>query len=757
MLTPSLNASLFLKLGPGSLSGQIFADLCDQLLLREFNMRGGDFWAPSDRAGDYKGLDAYVNVDSRQSFDGFTGKIGFQYKFVPSEASPLSRSHKDQIISSLKSAIKENKDELNAWILITPEDFNKSQIEWLTNLKSAYDCKFEIKHWGQKQLASLIAKYPELAIHIYPQLASGLVSANFHQMCTRLVETLTSQPELTTYYVPLALEDGRDVGQALIDFTNNPNSLLFCLLGSYGTGKTTVLEQLSAILARHYCQDQTRRIPLLIRLRHVRGDSSFRHNLIHYIRNEYGINIDIVTLQNLNASGRLILIFDGLDEKEDSRSRKLSRTKLGEVFEFLSPQGKLIVSSRTEFFTEAVEERRAILGYQRPHVFMVKAKSVRSLDARSEITYLSLLTNSQIEVYVKRRVSNEADYLLSRIRSIYDLRDIIRRAIMLNMVCDTVPYLNDSENEILATDLYQSYIESNLERDATTERITTNLHGRLLAISKIAEYMLINNKFRIHYDIIRKDIALPIGDEDRDFLSTSFLIRDPNGYYEFSHRSFLEYFGAFHMLLALKEPHYKSKLWEQPSLSTSEQWNFLDQMVKSAWHNIQKDDLTDTDLYIDEDELLIERSPVTVHQFESFVKLTGYIPLYIERIDKYAAVTWYDAVAYSFWKAGRILDKDELIKLANKEWPHSRLSFNEMPRNSIFRYIDEEWKKEITSHNGVVLLRGHREWTALHRPIDSRWFYTSDERKLTTYYVNKKNVMETLAVFRCAYSPKSME
>lgn len=271
MLPFSLRASIYQTLRPGALSGQLFADLCDKLLLREAREQGIEFSTPSDRAGDYKGLDSYANVEKNAIFNGFTGKIGFQYKFVPSESAPMKPHHKKKIESSLKNAADQNRD-LRAWILITPEDFDKHQEAWLQSLKRKYQCRFSVKHWGQKQLSMLIIRYPDLAVHIYPDLVPTPKIVTLKDMCSRLVGSFSSRSELGPHYIRLSLSDHRCAEDVLLDFAKTSGAALFCLLGGYGTGKTTTLEHFAMTLAQDYINGSFSLSPILVRLRHVRGD-----------------------------------------------------------------------------------------------------------------------------------------------------------------------------------------------------------------------------------------------------------------------------------------------------------------------------------------------------------------------------------------------------------------------------------------------------------------------------------------------------
>lgn len=169
----------------------------------------------------------------------------------------------------------------------------------------------------------------------------------------------------------------------------------------------------------------------------------------------------------------------------------------------------------------------------------------------------------------------------SVIATVYDLRDIVRRPVMLDMVCETTPYLAERGKRVLAADLYDLYVSKHLETDASTMRFHDSLEDKRVAIRRLAEHLVLNSSYAMHYADIAKMLQLSADVDLSEFLSTSFLIRDANGNFQFSHRSFLEFFGAESMFRRLQYAE-STPLWLKPRVVTVEQWQFLDQMIESA-------------------------------------------------------------------------------------------------------------------------------------------------------------------------------
>ncbi len=749
MLPLSLRSSLYQQIGPGSLSGQIFADLCDKLLIAEAEERLYKFRCPSDRAGDFKGLDAYAEPGGAGgNFDGCDGKVGFQYKFFPSESAPLSKEQKMAIQNSLESAALRNLD-LKAWILITPEDFNSHQEGWFLELgrklsreKGLKGREISLVHWGQKHLSLLISKWPEAALHLYPDLMPGVRPPTFREMCSSLLVNLGKYPQHSKYHIQLRLADESPVDDAIIDFVNAESSALFCLLGGYGTGKTTALEYAFMQLSRRLLLDISSRIPILIRLRHVRGEGVFRDNLFRYLEVEYGLKLNMAALQSLNSSGRLVLLFDGLDEATGASRRGYGKGILSELYEFLSPVGKLIISSRTEMFGSAVDERVGLLGLQRPHILARAYDSIESLDRRGKIAYMGSLTHIQVKEYFVLRLGAKAESVLSSVSSTYDLQDMATRPVLLDMICETLPHFKEGE-EILAADLYERYTLEQLRRDIEAGRTDGAAEQRVREISRVAEYMVINNRYEIESEVIaNKILESPPGNNRQEFLVSSFLLRDPNGLYEFSHRSFMEYFAALRMFMDIRAAKLSSSLWKMIAACSNEHLAFLNQIVETSWRDLNSSA-----------QPASAREPVTFRSFRNFMDKAGYVTLSpVVDIFGYAAVSWYDAVAFAVWSRSRIQSVPELTLLIESEFPHGHLPMHEVPRGSLFSVRDSDWKRVILSPRALIFLRGVREWAWPSSQIGD-WTAMAMKNGISTF--NLRSAHSEIGVFRCVYRANS--
>ena len=103
----------------------------------------------------------------------------FQYKFYPSK---LTSNQKNEIISSLRNAQEKFKF-MDNWIVVTPEDWIKQDMDWFEKLKHKFETtswvesngihrrlNFEINHWGHTQIIELALKHPHVGRYYFSEL-----------------------------------------------------------------------------------------------------------------------------------------------------------------------------------------------------------------------------------------------------------------------------------------------------------------------------------------------------------------------------------------------------------------------------------------------------------------------------------------------------------------------------------------------------------------------------------------------------------
>lgn len=162
-------STLFQRLRRGAEGGLEFARIIDQLLVADGQENGYPFQAFDDARGDAFGVDAFAKEGFRHSDQ----HVGYQYKFY---GSPLSESARASIKRSLKKASVQFPT-LGTWILVTPEDLTKPDIEWFHSLGDSFEWVSNhvpmMLHWGHKRVLDLMLRYPHIGKQYYPELFSS--------------------------------------------------------------------------------------------------------------------------------------------------------------------------------------------------------------------------------------------------------------------------------------------------------------------------------------------------------------------------------------------------------------------------------------------------------------------------------------------------------------------------------------------------------------------------------------------------------
>lgn len=358
---------------------------------------------------------------------------------------------------------------------------------------------------------------------------------------------------------------------------------LYALLGDSGTGKTSHGQQFVRILNGEITHpDWPEQVAaedppkaLFIDLAELAGvdnlaQLSLEDMLVLVLKRRDGVQVqtvaDVAPLVEDARAGRLIFVFDGLDEllKNDS----LVLQKAFEQFLRVvarrpnTPPGahppKAIVSCRSHYFRD-IEAQHSF--------FTARGRStVTTHDYRC----LTLLPwgHELIEGYLTRRVgAAQAMQLMALIRSTYNLEELASRPALLSMMSENIQSLLQKQNAgqpILAATLYSETVASWIERDQGKHRLSAAqkplLMGALAAAlwndgaeawpaDRLDQWVVrtVHDLFPGHYDA-------PVLQGIQDDLRTAtFIVRPEARQFNFAHRSFGEYFLARFMIDGLTQ------------------------------------------------------------------------------------------------------------------------------------------------------------------------------------------------------------
>jgi predicted NACHT family NTPase len=279
---------------------------------------------------------------------------------------------------------------------------------------------------------------------------------------------------------------------------------------------------------------------------------SVRQLITDLLINEYGLRgIDFPLFEKMNEEGLFLLIFDGFDEMAQKVIFDVAYLNFTKIAELAKPKrSKVLLTCRTEFFRTYEKEKEILLDIDKRKNF--------------DIIYLKEFNDEQIKAFLQKRVPLiEAQkekkqgwrYYYQKIHEVFDLKDLAKRPVLLELITKYLPQLIEKGEKINASTLYQTTIQEELKRRLTVGKTVIQRDDRIKLMKMLAVWMYNHDKLSVYYEDIpellnlkaqfnlkaRSDIEYHLN----DFLTCSFLNRDTSGNYQFSHKSFVDFLTAW--------------------------------------------------------------------------------------------------------------------------------------------------------------------------------------------------------------------
>lgn len=342
------------------------------------------------------------------------------------------------------------------------------------------------------------------------------------------------------------------------------------LLGNPGAGKSTFTFKLCHDLAAHYSERifaKRQLTPILVVLRDY-GAEKKAHNcsILQFIEtmsnSKYQIKSPPCAFEYLMLNGRAVVIFDGLDELLDTSYRQEISCDI-ESFCTLYPSVPALVTSREVGYEQApLSEKR----FEVFHLAPFEEEQVKEYVKKWYVADPDLTTKQQIQ---------KANAFLQESRNIPELRS---NPLMLALLCNI--YRGENYIPKNRPDVYEKCAVMLFERWDKSRGIHVPLpfeaHFRP-AVMFLANWIYSNESLQggvIERSLIAKatDYLCPRRFEDRDEAEKAareFIeicrgrtwvftdigtTKDGERLYQFTHRTFLEYFNAVHLVRTYATP-----------------------------------------------------------------------------------------------------------------------------------------------------------------------------------------------------------
>lgn len=324
------------------------------------------------------------------------------------------------------------------------------------------------------------------------------------------------------------------------------------ILGEFGSGKTWFCRHYAYRQLRRYLADPSnQRIPLLVTLRHYARFGDISQLITDLLVNRYKVKMtgSYEVFNQLNRSGRLLLIVDGFDEMAIRADPVANFEALAQT---VVPGSKVLLTCRTPYFRDCMDECRLL------------APGHITAAPNFEILYLKGFSEEQIREVLCRRAPDRWKGYEQTIKDLYDLSDLAERPVMLDMIAAALPELENMKSVNHAM-LYQTYTDKLwIEKAIAEDRTLVDAESKRFFAQEVAWEMFRTGILTIHVDrisgLVQRFLEPTLNKKqdlrflEADVRNASFISkRDECGNYEFVHRSFMEFFAAQKLAQAVRD------------------------------------------------------------------------------------------------------------------------------------------------------------------------------------------------------------
>jgi hypothetical protein len=448
--------------------------------------------------------------------------------------------------------------------------------------------------------AGSVSRYPAIALLHVADLEREL----FHDTESALKVCLDYESRPIFHeYIPLSGKyhsnerNISDVACYIKSWSASDTSLLL-LIGDFGSGKTTILERVCYEVSKSRLKGEDTLVPIFLRLRTLRQYTDIWSFIYSSLAKTQYLNPPDHIFRSQLAAGRLLILLDGFDEVYTGASAKERGFFLARLAPLLSSPCPCVISTRPTYFDsfeemlssfaanldktptlDRVNIDKAAIGDIMSRLELGTESKIRKSSLKNVIE-VSQLSRSSIGEYISRfsdqlllATNASTEEVETFLYHTYDLEDLMRRPLLLEMVLQTILAgkldITKARAEIGPSTLYDMYTQMAVVRDIRKEPQNQFLKPperlavcRELAIEMTAKRSIVLQGDSILQAIIRAAIPTVVSSR-HDKLETlerartdirvcGFLRFDDDGGVRFAHKSYSEFFIAQKIYIDVK-------------------------------------------------------------------------------------------------------------------------------------------------------------------------------------------------------------
>jgi len=346
--------------------------------------------------------------------------------------------------------------------------------------------------------------------------------------------------------------------------TSDMSKSTLAILGEFGSGKTLFCNKLVEQMASDYKPGN--KISVLIRLGDIEryGHKNLKALLVEQIQTKFDLPSSTPTwreIKEIIQSDEIILIFDGLEEMTMKGTQFKMRDNFREILSTIGTGVKYIIACRAHYFSTAKEEKYLAITQKVDEIERLIKEEIDT--RRLSIAYIEPFDYVDIRIYLNMK---RQENLYQKIERFYNLADLAKRPIFLDLIVQTMKDYEFSGKVITGTELYRQYVEECFKREAKERKIGLSPEQQSQIVEEIAFKVYEKRRNFINRDLI-EEVWNSMTQNKTEKAIEEFMRKYPffrradkaEKQLEFIHQSFLEFFVASRISRSIAK--YKSDLY----------------------------------------------------------------------------------------------------------------------------------------------------------------------------------------------------